>query len=428
MIDRGRRNLGSVVSPVPVERYGNLYNWPALFDISNETRSKYGALYNYFAITDLRGICNTGWRVPTIEDWNALITYVGGESVAGGKLKETGYDYWNYPNQGASNQYGFNLRGSGRRLYLDGTFTQLQTTGYYWALGYENSPSMVILSYYWNYLTVTSSDSIGGMSLRLVKETTDKQEGETGIYTQNDGSTIKTIVINGVEWTSENVYESQFADHTTIPFHGGNNNFNFTNAEWLDLGTAPNGFPGTCCYNNDSANILQIITTVTDKISPEGFHIPTIDELLLLNNYAYRLSALGVQTRLYTGEYFNYGLNICAIWSSSPTDPYDPGNPNAMAILLNDGQIEQDRVETGMIVRCIMNDPTLFVEGAKMIDASGNEYDLLRITDDGMIDMVVMTTNLKTTKYADGNPITLAAANEEWAAATSGAYCENVIL
>src|SRR5664279_2839934 len=77
---------------------------PATLDISLETTPKYqwaydgnesdvsiyGRLYTWYAVTDSRNICPTGWHVPTDAEWTTLNTYLGDDSVAGGKLKETG--------------------------------------------------------------------------------------------------------------------------------------------------------------------------------------------------------------------------------------------------------------------------------------------------------------------------------------------------
>ncbi len=75
----------------------------------------YGAIYNFHTAVDTRGLCPPGWHIPNNSEWLTLINYLGGESVAGGKLKATGTTYWNSPNTGATNSSGFTaLPGGGR--------------------------------------------------------------------------------------------------------------------------------------------------------------------------------------------------------------------------------------------------------------------------------------------------------------------------
>jgi len=54
----------------------------------------YGILYNWHAVSDSRNIAPTGWHVPTNEEWYQLIDFLGGEDVAGEKIKEKGTLHW----------------------------------------------------------------------------------------------------------------------------------------------------------------------------------------------------------------------------------------------------------------------------------------------------------------------------------------------
>jgi len=80
----------------------------------------YGALYNQFAVADPRGLCPSGWRIPSDEDWTELTDGFGGLSVAGGALKATGTlgfgtGLWQSPNSGATNASGFSAIPAGYR-------------------------------------------------------------------------------------------------------------------------------------------------------------------------------------------------------------------------------------------------------------------------------------------------------------------------
>ena len=88
-------------------------------DINN--KNKYGALYNYYTGIDSRNLCPTGWHVPSDAEWTTLINYLGGSNIAGGKLKETGYENWASPNTGADNSSGFTALPGGYRFV--GTFS-----------------------------------------------------------------------------------------------------------------------------------------------------------------------------------------------------------------------------------------------------------------------------------------------------------------
>lgn len=75
----------------------------------------YGKLYNWYAVNDIRGFAPQGWHIPSDAEWTALSTSLGGESVAGGKMKEAGTLNWTSPNTGGNNNSGFTALPGGFR-------------------------------------------------------------------------------------------------------------------------------------------------------------------------------------------------------------------------------------------------------------------------------------------------------------------------
>jgi uncharacterized protein (TIGR02145 family) len=67
----------------------------------------YGKLYNWFAVSPTtngsKNVCPFGWHVPSDVEWSLLTDFLGGENVAGGKIKEEGIINWLNPNNQASN-------------------------------------------------------------------------------------------------------------------------------------------------------------------------------------------------------------------------------------------------------------------------------------------------------------------------------------
>ena len=97
--------------------YGGLYPW-----------REYGGYDMTKMAPPVQGICPPGFHIPSETEWYSLISFLGGEGLAGGKLKEAGFSYWNEPNSGASNESGFSARGAGIRN-ADGTMTLFRAGG-----------------------------------------------------------------------------------------------------------------------------------------------------------------------------------------------------------------------------------------------------------------------------------------------------------
>jgi uncharacterized protein (TIGR02145 family) len=100
----------------------------AIYNINNANDAIYGSLYNWHSVADNRGLCPTGWHVPSDAEWTTLTTYLGGESVAGGKMKSVGTAYWAGPNIGATNESGFSAHG-GSWVYNAGYFYPVSLYG-----------------------------------------------------------------------------------------------------------------------------------------------------------------------------------------------------------------------------------------------------------------------------------------------------------
>ena len=79
----------------------------------------------------IQGVCPAGWHLPSDAEWTELTDYLGGTSVAGGKLKETGTTHWASPNTGATNETGFTALPGGLR-YTDGTCYDVGYYGHWW--------------------------------------------------------------------------------------------------------------------------------------------------------------------------------------------------------------------------------------------------------------------------------------------------------
>lgn len=209
-----------------------------------------GLLYNWYAANDARNIAADGWHVPTNDEWTALVLSIDSDATvavndAGGKLKETGFTYWNSPNTGATNEVGFNGRGAGTRGGEDGLFADALKVTYYrhGDNEYHGSHSYEGERFLYQNRTFGSENAKYGISIRLIKDTTTLTHGQTGTYTGNDGKVYRTICIGTQEWLADNLCETRYRNGDPIPEVTDN-------AAWAALTSA-----GMCAYNNDWSNV-----------------------------------------------------------------------------------------------------------------------------------------------------------------------------
>ena len=128
----------------------------------------YGVLYNWPAAVNA---CPTGWHLSSDAEWIQLTDYLGGESVAGGKLKETGTTHWNSPNTGATNETGFTALPGGYRGYT-GTFYYIGYHGYWWSATALDATNAWYRYIYYDDSNVSSNyyNKEEGFSVRCVRD------------------------------------------------------------------------------------------------------------------------------------------------------------------------------------------------------------------------------------------------------------------
>jgi uncharacterized protein (TIGR02145 family) len=109
------------------------------YENSEKYVKPYGRLYNWYSVNDVRNLCPAGWHVPTDADWAELITFLGGDNIAGGKLKETGETHWS-GNISTNNENGFSGLPGGFRDG-NGFFGNIGEVGFWWSSTEQDSIS-----------------------------------------------------------------------------------------------------------------------------------------------------------------------------------------------------------------------------------------------------------------------------------------------
>ena len=142
-----------------------------VYDDDLNNVSLYGRLYTWYTVNDGRSICPEGWHVASDEDWAILREYLGGERVAGGKLKESGSAHWSTPNKRATNQFGFNALPGGSRGNSQ-EFSHIGKTGYWWTVTEDSEYYGFLHSMSFNSddLSRQRSFKVLGYSVRCVRD------------------------------------------------------------------------------------------------------------------------------------------------------------------------------------------------------------------------------------------------------------------
>ena len=198
-------------------------------------------IYNWEAVVDARGVAPTGFHVPTNTEYSTLMSYLGGLTVAGNKLKTVGLTDW-ADDSGADNSSGFSAKSTNFR-FSTGVFATYsrQTKGMWTSTAYNSTQGYsVSLSSYSAAATIANSTKTVGLSVRCIK---DDSIPSAGAILDESGNTYTEVVIGTQIWLVE--------DLRTVKFNNGDSIFNETdNATWAVATT------GLLCYSNNISQPL----------------------------------------------------------------------------------------------------------------------------------------------------------------------------
>lgn len=144
------------------------------YDNDEEFINQNGCLYNWYAVNDDRQIAPFGWHVPSLEDWEVLFNFLGGELIVGDKLKMTGLNSWGSRKTNSDNSSGFSAVPSGFRS-IDGLYKGLNYYCYWWtSTKFDELRSwFCYLKYGVKYATFKNDLNLYGFSIRLIRDNYD---------------------------------------------------------------------------------------------------------------------------------------------------------------------------------------------------------------------------------------------------------------
>jgi uncharacterized protein (TIGR02145 family) len=105
----------------------------AFYDNDSIYACPHGRLYSWFVCVDSRQLCPSGWHVPNDEEWEIIVSYLGGDDMAGNMMKTSSEIYWSGESVTGSNESGFSGTAAGRRFY-EGFDDSYGEYAYWWSI------------------------------------------------------------------------------------------------------------------------------------------------------------------------------------------------------------------------------------------------------------------------------------------------------
>jgi len=168
-----RLNNGLKINLVTDNNQWKSLNKPGYCWYNNDSikNAKFGALYNLFTVAT-GSLCPTGWHVPDQNDWKILINSLGGENVAGGKMKSHYPGSWYYPPNFSDRPTFLAMPGGYRNSAAKTQFTNIDTAGYWWT--YISESDSGFYSIFLKALSTSIHSSYfsknDGLSIRCIKD------------------------------------------------------------------------------------------------------------------------------------------------------------------------------------------------------------------------------------------------------------------
>ena len=231
------------------EKYGRLYTWDGMKDSS--------------ALNSVQRLCPAGYHLPSQWEWGRLFAAVGGDSLAGVRLKKS--TEWFNGAKVDSGDVGFSVLPSGIR-YSDGIYSR---EGWY-ALFWTSAAGGVFFNYYSPEVKVIDKSSKVGASVRCVKDI-----AIGTLVDHRDGQTYKTVKIGSQNWMAENL---RFKSPNSFCYDNADSNC--TKYGRLYLWTA--ALDSVHLYENDDEDCGYCKPCPPKYplrgVCPKGWHLPTETE------------------------------------------------------------------------------------------------------------------------------------------------------
>lgn len=364
------------------------------FENDSANHSMKGKLYNWYTINDPRGLSPVGWHIPSDDEWRALIDFLGGENIAGKKIKnkkgwenceeikedEDGYSYstGNFFSGNGTDEYGFSSLPSGER-WSSGEFQNKDFTHWWTSTEFKFDKNVIHWNpntYAWFYLLGCSSDNIyrsnwekgSGHAVRLVMDMPNKVILK---------ETIREIKIGNQIWNLKNLNLENFQNGDSIPQAK-------TSEQWINYNKE--GKPAWCYYDFNPEKGKRLgklynwyVINDPRNIAPKGWHIPNNEEWKELINFlgGQKIASSKLKntfgwdgtdgnnesgfTGLPGGRIDRNGdfsfINLIGEWWSIPEKDSEFGYYFNLGTEYGDGRINLESVtkDYGFSIRCIKN-------------------------------------------------------------------------